>query len=237
MSLPDKNTFYKYKTLDNFEFLLDLILKERLYAAKYDELNDPMEGVINVENTIPRDREIEWRDLIEKFRIVCFTKQSNNPLMWAHYADGGRGCIIEFELPNFIEYHKVSYVKKPLINKNDLTIDKALEVLKYKEKPWKYEAEYRCIVQKEKFLPIFVKSVTFGSRADEAKVDMLMYILKLSNPDLKVLKHCDSGSNLFQNVGLLSIYPRHFVKKGIDEHDYCEKCNDMKFAREHFRKL
>ena len=221
--------------MDNFEFLLDLILKERLYAAKYNELNDPMEGVINVENIIPREREVEWKELIEKFRIVCFTKQSNNPLMWAHYADGGRGCVIEFELSESIEYHKVSYVKKPIINEKDINIANALEILKYKEKPWKYEAEYRCLIQKEDFVAVSVKSVTFGARAEEAKVDMLMYILKLSNPDLKVLKHC--GSNLFQNVGLLSTYPRSYVAKGIDEHDYCEKCNDMKFAREYFRKL
>ena len=36
---------YKYKSLDNLMWILDIILNKRLYAAKYTELNDPMEGI------------------------------------------------------------------------------------------------------------------------------------------------------------------------------------------------
>ena len=37
---------YKYRGIQNFRFLVDIILKNRLYAAKYSDLNDPMGGSI-----------------------------------------------------------------------------------------------------------------------------------------------------------------------------------------------
>jgi len=36
---------YKYRSLVNFERILDIILNQRLYCSKYDELNDPFEGL------------------------------------------------------------------------------------------------------------------------------------------------------------------------------------------------
>mgnify|MGYP001801434879 FL=1 len=35
---------YKYRSLENFKNFVDIILKNRLYAATYKDLNDPMEG-------------------------------------------------------------------------------------------------------------------------------------------------------------------------------------------------
>ncbi len=38
------NTLYKYIILINYKLFIDIILKQRLYASKYKDLNDPMEG-------------------------------------------------------------------------------------------------------------------------------------------------------------------------------------------------
>ncbi|WP_037072453.1 DUF2971 domain-containing protein [Psychromonas arctica] len=232
--MTDNKSFYKYKTLDNFEFLLDLILKERLYAASYSELNDPMEGVIKVEGKIPKDQEDHWERLINTFRIVCFTKQSDNPLMWSHYADGGKGCVIEFELLDSQKYHKISYLKKPVIKKNDININKAFEILKYKEKPWKYEAEYRCLIKEKKFMPISIKSIIFGGRADVTKVEMLMHIISFCKPELKVQK--SSPINLVEKMGLLQGHIRHYAKRTDKDVDHCDKCYEFEIAREYFGK-
>jgi len=35
---------YKFRSLGNFKYFVDIILNNRLYAAKYNDLNDPMEG-------------------------------------------------------------------------------------------------------------------------------------------------------------------------------------------------
>lgn len=218
-------TFYKYKSLKNFEFLLDIILKERLYAAGYHELNDPMEGVIKVDETVPRDREVEWENIIKNLRVVCFTEDSKNTLMWSHYADGGTGCVVEFELINDQEYHKVSYLNKPIVNNDDINLAKALEILKYKDKPWKYEAEYRCILENEKFLPVHIKSITFGSRANPETVDMLMHVLSLCKPDLKVQKMNSIG--VFKGIESLSSGTKTRVVKTANP-DECLDCASVK---------
>jgi hypothetical protein len=36
---------YKYKNLNHFDRIVDIILNKKLYAAVYTELNDPMEGI------------------------------------------------------------------------------------------------------------------------------------------------------------------------------------------------
>ena len=190
-------TYYKYKSLDNFQYLLDLILRERLYAAKYHELNDPMEGVINTNDKAIRDNEVTWESIINEFRVVCFTRDPDNLLMWSHYSDGRRGCVIEFELLEEYEVHKINYRDKPLVNVDKLNSDTALEILTYKQKPWKYEAEYRCILKNEMFLPIKIKSVTFGSRANNQSIELLMDILSLCKPEL--LTQGEPELNLLKN--------------------------------------
>lgn len=41
--------YYKYRSLSNLRYFLDILIYKRLYMASYSELNDPMEGafVIN----------------------------------------------------------------------------------------------------------------------------------------------------------------------------------------------
>ncbi|MGB0281910.1 MAG: DUF2971 domain-containing protein [Neptuniibacter sp.] len=230
--MKKKPRFYKYKSLDNFEFLLDLLLKERLYAAAYHELNDPMEGVIKIDGTILKETEADWESLIKDLRLVCFTKSSENPLMWSHYADGGRGCVVCFELLDEQIFHKVSYLKKPSVSERDLCLEKALEILKYKDKHWKYEAEYRCLIQNESFLPVNVKSITFGPRADQNKVDMLSHILKLCKPKLGVFKMGNAG--LFKGPEFMIGASRTRMADQKRTADYCPKCSETEIIQNNY---
>lgn len=221
MNMAGSPAFYKYKSLENFEFLLDILLKERLYAADYLELNDPMEGVIKLDKTIPKEKEAEWERLVREHRIVCFTKNSDNTLMWSHYADGGRGCIIEFELLPDQYYHKISYLKKPEISEKELTSEKVIEILGYKQKPWKYEGEYRCILNNERYLPVNIKSITFGPRAPKDCIDMLQHILTLCKPNIKTKTLENSG--LVKGIGFVKYGARTYVKS-TDNPDDCLEC-------------
>lgn len=229
--MKENPVFYKYKSLQSFEFLLDMVLKERLYAAQYNELNDPMEGVIKVDNTVPRDREQEWEKILSDLRIVCFTKDPKNSLMWSHYADGGKGCLIEFELLNGQECHKISYIKKPILNDKDITTSKAIEILKYKDKPWKYESEYRCILQNKNYLPVNTKSITFGPRSSSDSVTMLMHILALCKPDLKVNKMSEIG--VFKDIQFMVRSGRLMIKEPAESGE-CVKCAEVKMMQRHF---
>ena len=42
--MPNNKIFYKYRSLKDFKFFMDIIVNNRLYAAKYNELNDIREG-------------------------------------------------------------------------------------------------------------------------------------------------------------------------------------------------
>ena len=59
MELIDKalydKTYYKYRTLDDLERILDIIVNKRLYGAVYKELNDPMEGKFNKDGLTRED--------------------------------------------------------------------------------------------------------------------------------------------------------------------------------------
>lgn len=48
------NHYYKYRSLSNLRYFLDILINKRLYMATYDELNDPMEGAF----VIPGDKRI-----------------------------------------------------------------------------------------------------------------------------------------------------------------------------------
>lgn len=225
-------TFYKYKSLDNFEFLLDLLLKERLYAANYHELNDPMEGVIKIDNTVTKNKESEWESILNYLRVVCFTKDPNNLLMWSHYANGTKGCVIEFELLENQEVYRIEYKNKPTVSADKINLKGAYEILTYKQKPWKYEAEYRCILDSDKFLPIKIKSVTFGARANDESIKLLMDILSLCKPELKVRKLKKLGSPLFAGHEFYVSSTRIYIKANEGE---CQKCLNIEAAQRGFR--
>ena len=171
--------------------------------------------------------------MLKTFRIACFSRDKENALMWAHYADGARGCVVEFELLNDHKVHDISYLKKPSLNNGNITRDKAKEILLYKEKPWKYEAESRCLVEGgEVFLPIRVKSVLFGSRAEPSRVDMLKGILSLCKPEIDVRYR--SEQKMLATYNFEFSKTRVYMKDRVRTHDYCPQCSEARALQEKF---
>ncbi|ENM3732418.1 MULTISPECIES: DUF2971 domain-containing protein [Vibrio] len=228
----NKNTFYKYKSLSNFEFVLDILLRERLYASKYGELNDPMEGVIKVDGTIPDELEETWKKILEELRVCCFTPDDSNTLMWAHYADGGRGCVIEFELLQNSEPVKVCYRDKPKVSKNQLTKDKAIEILKYKDSSWKYEKEFRCITS-DTYVPITVKKLILGPKVQASTVELLQGILRCCKPELQVVQIKGRGDSVVERVQMTISSKRVYYS----ESEECSKCLELEHYREQLVRL
>lgn len=179
-------SFYKYKPLSNMEFLLDMILKERLYLSPIHQLNDPMEGLAKLDTYITLSEEKEWNQLLNQSRIASFSKEADHPLMWAHYADGARGCVVEFEIEKGFDIHQVKYHKSRIENIADIKKESVIEFLKYKQKCWSYELEYRYVSFEQLFLPIKVKSITFGERVDKEKLKLIVHILSLCAPELEL---------------------------------------------------
>jgi hypothetical protein len=87
--------------------------------------------------------------------VSCFSKNKDNLLMWAHYADKHRGVVLKFELlkdtdffiaPYPINYHS-EYPKFNYIKENSLREGGQLAkfLLETKSKEWEYEEEIRVM--------------------------------------------------------------------------------------------
>ncbi len=193
MRKSEGKIFYKFKSLDNFEFLLDLIVRDRLYAAKLCELNDPMEGIIKADPKVPRDLHSQWEAQLEEVRIASFTAEKDSDLMWAHYADGGRGCKIGFELHPSVRAEPVMYKSAPKWDGTPVDRDKLCMLLRYKLNPWRYEREYRVVVTGNRFVPVKVRSIEFGPQIESDRKSLLEHTLFQLRPDIKITTKTISG--------------------------------------------
>ena len=196
-------TLYKYKSLDHFEFFMDLLIKKRLYGATFNELNDPMEGFFISENF----SETEWeamREAKKKVRICSLSKTYDNALMWAHYADEHKGCCIEVEIPDStwkcLEVQYQSTMPKLISGINP---DEAIEtIFGVKSDFWSYEQEVRYIktvqttIERKPYkaeLPIRIKKIYLGVRASNKDsierivkaIDSNIIVEKLKRSDIK----------------------------------------------------
>jgi len=89
--------------------------------------------------------------------IYCMTERPNNILMWAHYADSHRGVCVEFDIEENGLFYKdlmpVQYEKKyPIFELSqyregkNMFYDMHLQLICTKSTLWKYEKEWRVIV-------------------------------------------------------------------------------------------
>ena len=188
--------YYKYIPLRDLRRFVEILINERLYAARFTELNDPMEGMFMVD--------FEHRDLIdllkrEKYnvRICSLTTEKNNALMWSHYADGHRGCCIELSLKS----NKLA--PSPIIYSDQLPhVEHEKEgrnVLLCKSPIWKYENEIR-VFSKSRWVGVNIHSITFGccvARKDfEFYRDLVSHItpsIQIKQIDEHQLENCYSN--------------------------------------------
>ncbi len=183
---------YKYRTLKNFKNFVDIILKQRLYAANYKDLNDPMEGRYLYSNT-PASRRIvkAIRGQKQPIRIVSLSRNDNHMLMWAHYADGHRGVVIGVEVDT-----SLYRVRKVKYNRNFLRLETfndlqpyiiAEKVLLNKINVWEYEEEERILVKDgSKFIYVKVREVIAGSSMSNQDYGFLRDLIKMIDSSIKV---------------------------------------------------
>lgn len=95
MESNNSQYLYKYRSLENFERLVDIIVNKRLFGATFDSLNDPMEGVFKYERGINTDKIDAIRNSKHIARICSLSKTFTDDLLWSFYANGHRGCCIE----------------------------------------------------------------------------------------------------------------------------------------------
>ena len=170
---------YKYKSLAQFDHVADILVNERLYCARYYDLNDPFEGLlVHAKRCEPWglfpegkmitnksvDDIVGYEDYIA-FRVCSLSSNCNDVRLWSHYGDGHRGVAIEIDVPACVnKFEKVSYRDSLYYFEDPRYADPSpIEVLTCKTSHWAYEAEYR-IIQTDEFFPIpgYIRRVIMG---------------------------------------------------------------------------
>lgn len=185
---------YKYRSIENFKYFVDVILNNRLYAAPYFDLNDPMEGhYIYSSELISSDVIRKIKGEKEKLRIVSLSKNCENTLMWTHYASGHCGVVIGIEEDDKIyDIRNVNYsdevfnIEQDIIHRDP---EVAKQILTNKLSAWSYEEEKRIFVEDgSKYANIEVKEIIMGSKMSTQNQCLIRELIKKINPNIKVKK-------------------------------------------------
>lgn len=166
---------YRYKSLISLENEIDALKNGYLYAASFDKMNDPMEAFYELgsKNDTVIDRLFPsipvvthkiyslYKDMINKYGLLCFTKSNINYPMWAYYANNFSGICLEFDksilMKGSLQGEKilpVIYSNEALpaislaeiLNTNTEQVKRTiLSRLLKKRKEWQHEDEIRIV--------------------------------------------------------------------------------------------
>ena len=175
--------YYKFRSLNNIKHFLDILVNNRLYAARYDELNDPMEGAYLIngynENII---RLLKTRKY--KTRVCSLSKDYKHTLLWTHYAEGHKGCCIEIIPKNWDALEPINYVDDLPIADNDT---EGRELLSYKSKLWQYEQEVR-LFSKSSYCKVDIHQIIFGHKISDTDFRFYERLIQSINSSIQVRK-------------------------------------------------
>ncbi len=194
-----QQVLYKYRSLDNWKFVLDIFLNRRLYAAEFNTLNDPMEGRYRYsKDAISQRFAQEILRGKRKWKICSLSHNKYNTLMWAHYSGGHTGIAVGVKVrspkANRCEIREVAYVDTVVVNDTAQHSEQvAKEILTQKLSPWNYEEEVRVLCN-ETYFPIYIHELVLGCKVAEADEAILRKLCDVCAPNLTITKL--SRSNL-----------------------------------------
>lgn len=164
METTERDTiYYKYRSLENFEFFVDILVNNRLYAASYKDMNDTMEGVYYAYG-LEQEIKNKIHDKKLGLKICSLSKSNNNPLMWAHYANGSQGVAFGLKInKDKYEVTDIKYTDILEIQECVNTQKTAKEILSHKHRSWKYEEETRVFTNKN-YVDVKIVEIILGER-------------------------------------------------------------------------
>lgn len=178
---------YKYRTTENFKNFVDIILNNRLYAAKYDTLNDPMEGHYLYQDGV-LDKSI--LELIysqkQQYKLCALSKSSDNFLLWSHYANGHRGVAFGVRIDESkYTVKEIEYLANlTLIDNFDAMTTK--NILSKKLDFWSYEEEVRVFTDSGNYIDIVVEELIIGKQMSDQEYGFIRKLVDKINPQINV---------------------------------------------------
>ena len=151
---------YKYCDKTGVNILRHKVLR----ISRIDEFNDPYEFKMAQSDNNDINNAIDniYRYQKEAYRVLCFTSECNNPILWGHYSKNHTGILVKFDtalilvngnapLSTFLEpvEYKDDMITIPgdfmkLDRKTQMGIIQKNTFRKYTD--WQYEKEDRGIV-------------------------------------------------------------------------------------------
>lgn len=165
---------------------IDDLRKRRLKVSFLADMNDPFELLApRLDRANHRIAFHRWReDMNKKTRVLCFSRDWSNPVLWSHYADKHRGICLGFEIPdeyvleiNYENSRLELQIEKQLEKFGTVGGDIATKVMTTKFVDWQYEKEVRMFVKSREvyeeiglhFYPfdqsLILKEVVVGARS------------------------------------------------------------------------
>jgi hypothetical protein len=218
---------YKYKPLKKFAHVADIIVNKRFYMTPYREFNDAMEGKYKIG---PRYMEplIEYKhkctkeevqEDLERQRVCCLCRRKDNPILWAHCADGFKGVCIEFNVviqsgsaehefscPEGVTFYPVQcdgIAKMPKAPYYHASTSRRILLQKMPE--WSVEDEYR-IISEEEYIPfgdeIKITRILLGPRIEPKMKPVWKTVFErlIDSDEVKVLETMIGGTGKIEVI-------------------------------------
>lgn len=161
--------FYKFKSLEHPEYLFDIVVKKRMYMGRFDEMNDPMEGIYYSNDLLHAELVNEK----QACRFCSLSKDYRHNLMWSHYANSHYGYCVKLSInEEDNDIRKISYsscVPEYIAGETHIK-----DILTHKFNDWKYEKEYRLFLDGSDYLNnLNIEEIIFGVNVKER--DLTLY--------------------------------------------------------------
>lgn len=223
---------YKYRSgisagKDIFERDVNTMFENKIYAPDKDNLNDPMECLIDDSNLISslnhdsrfinvKKAYLDFKDMIAQAGIYSLSHSFSNEVLWSNYSNSHSGFCIEYDIEtiiNSLNYNRyvqlsfnidVDYNDMPIIDinsfkeiKNDF--DKMIQIyLGTKTKKWENEEEIRLVFDKFGFYEIDYRAITGIYFGCRMQDDQINFIMeKMKGRGLKYYK-MEIASNQYE---------------------------------------
>lgn len=193
----NKTVYYKYRSLEKFDRVLDILVNNRIYASRFDKLNDPMEGYYHHTGI--------YKDIINdiygekvKTKICSLSKKADDLLFWAYYADSQHGVCIGVKLNK--KPTKVSYkgLKEVQLNENFNLEETVKNIFERKCKEWKHEQEYRILTNNE-YIEVEIVELIIGNKTTEENQNRLIKYIKDNHLNI-VIKKFNPYEKTFEKI-------------------------------------
>jgi hypothetical protein len=187
---------------------LGLKCKEQVQAARrdLDTSGDFEKKIDEFLEEFGKQQAERHRQTLRKFAISSFSELPDSILMWGHYADKHKGCVLGFH-PNALDkWYKVRYsserVCRPMTKEEVHRI--AMDSMRTKSTDWEYEHEWRLIrpvgkldtrdgVLVMQLPPETFQEIIPGIRADERLEDVVRTFAR-THPNCTVFRAIEHPS-------------------------------------------